>query len=74
MAMLTPLEYQAAINEVLINKKLISDVATDFKIAKRTLYILVKAQQKPNQNRLNQLQIKIQTLQQQLQVLQVSQC
>ena len=70
---LLPYEYQAAIDEVLIDKKLVSDVATKYKIAKRTLYSLVKSHKKPSENCAIKLKLKIQLLQQQLQILEIVQ-
>lgn len=63
---------QAAIDEVLINKRLISDVATEFGLAKRSLYSLIQARQKPNKLKLSLLKQQLILIEQQIEQLSIN--
>ncbi|MBE0366050.1 hypothetical protein PULV_b0781 [Pseudoalteromonas ulvae UL12] len=65
-------QQQAAINEVLVNKRLISDVASEFGLAKRSLYSLIQARQKPNKVKLSLLKQQLNLIEQQIELLSIN--
>ena len=65
-------QQQAAINEVLVNKRLISDVASEFGLAKRSLYSLTQARQKPNKVKLSLLKQQLNLIEQQIELLSIN--
>ena len=63
---------KAAVDEVLINKRLISDVATEFGLAKRSLYSMIQARQKPNKVKLSLLKQQLSLIEQQIEQLSIN--
>lgn len=63
---------KAAVDEVLINKRLISDVATEFGLAKRSLYSMIQARQKPNKGKLSLLKQQLSLIEQQIEQLSIN--